>query len=211
MDPKNAKQSRMARGTNTVGEFHSRLDDDYEIVTHSECRITETGLLVVAELKPKNARHGLPGFLFRWDEKADHLNVDPIGVIGDQMEEFKSGKPGYAGHRPVRSSSESRSFCITIRWNNRTLYEGDITIPLKFETSIKERIGVSVSASVELLRHCRICGKQIQSCWKRENLSSLQGMKTIGSRTIEKAHPVQGRIPFPCMKTPRLILYCPSS
>src|SRR3990170_3233341 len=97
MDPDKAAKIRMARGTNTIGESNSLLSNNYEIIVRSETRITATGLLVVAELRPKQATLGLPSFLFRWDEQANHLNVDPTGVSEDQVRKFISGKMGYGG------------------------------------------------------------------------------------------------------------------
>ena len=162
MDPDKAAKIRMARGTNTIGESNSLLSNNYEIIVRSETRITATGLLVVAELRPKQATLGLPSFLFRWDEQANHLNVDPTGVSEDQVRKFISGKMGYGGHLPIRSTLESRTFHTTISWDNTTIYEGDIVIPLKFEATVAVRIGVSVTASMELIRNCQTCGKKFK-------------------------------------------------
>jgi len=162
MDPEKAKQSRTARGTNTVSESHSRLNDDYEILTYSENRITKTGWLVVAELRPKKLTPGRPRFLFRWHEEANHLNVDPIGVSKAQAKKFINGKAGYGGHLAAMVSSNSRTAHATILWDGDMLFEGYITIPLKFEVSAMARIGVHVGASVELLRPCSICSKKFK-------------------------------------------------
>ncbi len=53
MNSKRAKRDRMARRTNEVSERHQTLDQRFEIVTLSDNPITDTGLLTVAELKPK--------------------------------------------------------------------------------------------------------------------------------------------------------------
>jgi hypothetical protein len=187
MDPKKAKRNRMARRTNIVLERHNLMDDAYELVTLSNNQITDTGLLTVAELRPKLPETDLPTFRFRWDEKGDHLNIDALNADDSQISDFKSGKGGYEGHLPLKLTSNARTFQVYIIWNNRTLFIGNITIPLGFDVSAKVAVGVHVSASVEVLRTCQICGNR----FKVENNEKIctncrtQDVKTHGSSQID--------------------------
>ena len=148
MDPKEAKKKRMARGTLAVSESQSHLERDYRIMVLCENEITDTGLLAVAELSPEKGKTG-PRFRFRWDEKAQQLDIDALDVPSALKRQFEEGKTGYEGHHPVRSSSTSRTFHSKIVWDNRMLYEGDVTVPLAYEASITAGLGVAVTVPLE--------------------------------------------------------------
>jgi len=64
-------------------------DENYNLEPCQENEITPTGLLVVAKLEPR--KKSLPGFWFRWDEKADALDVDIEGVTANIKDLFERG------------------------------------------------------------------------------------------------------------------------
>lgn len=159
MDPEEVKKKRMARRTLAVSEFCSHLERDYKMTVYCDNEVTDTGLLVVAELSPEKGKSG-PRFHFRWDEKAQQLDIDALDVPSALKRQFEEGKAGYEGHHPVRSSSTSRTFHSKVVWDKRTLYEGDVTIPLAHEASVTAGLGLAVTISEEHLRRCQACGKQ---------------------------------------------------
>jgi hypothetical protein len=67
-----------AFGVNKVKADIHCIDRNYNLECYSRNRITKTGLLEVSALKPQ--RKSLPEFRFRWDEKADTLDVDILTV-----------------------------------------------------------------------------------------------------------------------------------
>jgi len=114
-----------AFGVNKVKAGVHYIDKNYTLECCSKNRITETGLLEVAKLKPK--KKSLPEFKFRWDEKADTLDVDI----------YKNGKlcnelwdtDGYNGHHTKRVSKD-KIFEVFIKTPNGVIFDGQITSPL---------------------------------------------------------------------------------
>ena len=99
------------------------LHPDYELLTPTPRRITRTGRLIVLELRPKV--EGLLGFAGRWDERADRLDIDPIGGTRTAQANFRKGSRGYGGHHPVLLPD--RRFDVTIRVPGLTVFRGVVS------------------------------------------------------------------------------------
>lgn len=88
---------------------------EYKLKLYKTAKIQTNNLLIVGELKP--IKRSLPGFWFRWDEKANALDVDIRSVPDSIKDLFEKGKEGYGGHHTKKVISDKR------------IYEADIRIP----------------------------------------------------------------------------------
>ena len=149
MDPnKVAKRDGRARSAPNVNERHTLIHPEYEIILDGQ-QIGPTGLLVIARLRPMNATtRTLPEFVFRWDEKDNHLDVDPVDVSEAEGSKFRKGTGSYYGHRARKLQSGSRIFQANIGWHGYRIYRGEIGFNLAREAEIRAGIRLSVSASM---------------------------------------------------------------
>lgn len=127
------------RAFNTIVDVE-HLDEDYTIHVLKESKTTEQGLLVVGRLEPKTG--SLPRFLFRWDEKDKHVNVDIDGVINTERKWFKEGKNGYSGHVAQSSEQGGRLFDIDILIPSKHVFKGRVNFNLAFAEELTARIGL---------------------------------------------------------------------
>jgi hypothetical protein len=145
-----AKRDGKARRTFNVSEQHTFIHAEYHMVPDG-AQIGPTGLLIIARLKPKNTTAGaLPEFVFRWDEKDSHLDVDPVGVSEAEETQFKRGTSGYRGHHADKLDSATRIFEANVRWRGQSIYHGEIGFSLAREAEATAALGLSASASVSL-------------------------------------------------------------
>ena len=138
MDEKKVARNGRAFGVNRVEADTRYIDKNYRLRCYPENRITQTGLLEVAALKPK--RKGLPEFVFRWDENADTLDVDIMGVPDDVRRSFRRGIHGYAGHHTKRVSKD-KVFEVSIRTPEREIFCGSVITPLHRELELTASVG----------------------------------------------------------------------
>lgn len=100
MHPSNVrKDGRAFEVTKVLVESDFYLHSDYDL-DQTLRRITTTGHLIVLEIRPKV--EGLLGFSGRWDERADSLDIDPVGGTSTARSNFYKGRGGYQGHHPTR-------------------------------------------------------------------------------------------------------------
>lgn len=138
----------MAFKTNEVKVKQDYIDARYELFHYPRNEITPTGLLTVGELKPKD--NTLPEFLFRWDEKAESLDVDINNISEEIKRKFKAGKEGYEGHHTKRVPDEkNRIFEVSIKIPGITVFEGEISFGLHRELEVTVNSKASVSVCVE--------------------------------------------------------------
>lgn len=145
---KAAKRDGKARSAFNLSEQHTFIHPEYHIVLDGK-QIGSTGLFVIARLKLRNATIGtLPEFRLRWDEKGNHLNVDPAGVSKTKRGKFEKGTGNYYGHRAVELPSGTRVLEVNIGWDGRPVYNGEIRFSLAREAEITTVVGLSTSVSV---------------------------------------------------------------
>ncbi len=131
--------SRQAKGLNptdvpNVTAANVVMDDSlYKLVLLSKNRRSDTGLLKVFELVPLRPR--FPGFIGRWDRKADKLDVDITGVSKAIMQRFRQGCSGYSGHHSLRSTDLGRIFHVRILIPHGLIFEGNIQFSLGYENT----------------------------------------------------------------------------
>jgi hypothetical protein len=123
------------------------LMPDYDLEILENNIIWKQGLLLCGKLTPK--RHTLPGFSFRWDEKADALDIDMNGE-SKHVKDWKYSRNGYAGHHATKTKKEGRHFHISIKTPTMKVFDGSILFNLARDatTSIKTGSQSSVEISV---------------------------------------------------------------
>lgn len=142
MDERKVIRNGRAFGVNEVKANVYYIDRNYNLECYSKNRITKTGLLEVAVLKPK--KKSLPEFRFRWDEKADALDVNILNVPNVDKKSFNKGMNGYTGHRTKRVSKD-KIFKVFIKIPDGIIFDGLITSPLHRELELIEHIGFKAS------------------------------------------------------------------
>jgi hypothetical protein len=113
------------------------LDEDYIIEVPKESKVTKQDLLAIGRLEPKTG--SLPRFLFRWDEKAKHVNVDIYGVDGTVKKWFEKGQNGYSGHKVEQDGT---FFDIDILIPSKHVFKGRINFNLALAYELIARIGL---------------------------------------------------------------------
>jgi len=148
-----AKRDGKARRAFNVSEQHTFIHAEYDIVLDG-AQIGPTGLLVIARLKPKDDTMGtLPEFVIRWDEKDNHLDVDPLDVSKVKERQFKKGTSGYYGHHADKLDSGPRVFKANIEWHGQPIYHGEIRFNLSREAEARVVLELSASASVSFSKN----------------------------------------------------------
>jgi len=142
-----AERDGKARLASNVSERHIFVRPEYDIVLDGS-EIGPTGPLVIARLKPKHATTGtLPEFVLRWDEKDNHLDVDPVSVSKADANRFRQGAGDCYGHHAVKLPSAPRVFGVKVVWHGRLLYHGEIGFSLAREVESRTAIGLSTLVS----------------------------------------------------------------
>ena len=144
MDKRKVIRDGRAFGVNEVKANIHYIDKNYNLECYSKNRITGTGLLEVAKLEPKKKL--LPKFRFRWDEKADALDVNILNVSYVNEKSFNKGINGYAGHHTKRVSKD-KIFEVFIKTPNGVIFNGLITSPLHRELELTT--GISFKCSIK--------------------------------------------------------------
>lgn len=128
-DPSRSRQSGEAYQTGLVEVLPgSVLDPAYQLELLSRWEITPTSWLKVFTLTPRDPTSGLPGFIGRWDERADTLDVDITNVDDDVKEWFRQGRRDYAGHHPART--KPRGFDVDLRIPGTEVFRGVVSFGL---------------------------------------------------------------------------------
>ena len=141
-----AKRDGKARRAFNVSEQQTYIHTEYDMILYGE-QIELTGRLIIARLRPRNARQGyFPEFVLRWDEKANSLDVDSVNTPEAETIAFKQGTDKYYGHHTKKAGSESRVFEVNTGWHGCQVYHGEIRFSLAREVESIIQIGTVVSA-----------------------------------------------------------------
>lgn len=143
-----AKRDGKARRTMSVNESTYYIDSAYVIDIYDSNKITNTGLLTIADLhQKKHLATKSTEFLFRWDEKANTLDIDPCNALSNEKAEFNKGTSSYSGHHPKKLPSSTREYEVKIIWGGKQLYHGKIGFSLAREVAFSTGITVKPSVS----------------------------------------------------------------
>jgi len=108
--------------------YEEYRDKEYAIEIPEDNKTTEQGLLTLGRLEPLTGH--LPRFLFRWDGKAKHVNVDIKGVNDTVRKWFERGENGYIGH--VAQKDNDRLFDVDIQIPGKHVFKGRISFNLGY-------------------------------------------------------------------------------
>jgi hypothetical protein len=111
-------------------------NSDYRLELYQKREVTSTRWLVIAQLKPE--KPSLPEFCFRWDEKADQLDVD----MKPEHKDWGGEKNGYEGHHP-KKVSPGRRFDVSIKIPGIDVFHGIISFSLFIKVGIKSRMSIT--------------------------------------------------------------------
>lgn len=143
-----SKRDGKARKTFNVDKQQLYLDTDYNIVVLENNEISPTGLLIIAELRPIQNKK-LPRFVFRWDQKANTLDVDALNAKKEDIDKFKNGTSNFSGHHPTKLTVEGRQYEVRIVWAGKILFQGHIGFSLAREVVFSVALGVNASFNIK--------------------------------------------------------------
>jgi hypothetical protein len=104
---------------------------DYELRLFEEQKISATGLLKVLELVPSDPRATDPSFIGRWDEKANHLDIDATDANGNIDKSVR-----FTGHHPA--ALPDRRFAVEIRTDGgKLVFKGIVSFGLGREVLLE--------------------------------------------------------------------------
>ena len=107
--------------------------------------MTKTGLLEIGRVRPQDK--SLPEFVFRWDERAEDLDVDILNVSVRIRRDFERGKRGYSGHHTRRMSGDARDFETDIKIPSGIVFRGCLSVPLQRKRELAD--GISFEDSLK--------------------------------------------------------------
>jgi len=117
------------------------LNPNYTINPHSHNKLSEHGLLTIAELIPNNL--ALPKFVFRWDDKNEAMDVD-LYVDREINNDLWKDKR-YEGHHTKRLTSEKgRIYEVKIKSPLGRIFEGLMRVPVIMALDWEETITFKV-------------------------------------------------------------------
>ena len=141
-----AKQDGKAFGAHGITVTTEVLHPSYDTPIGTEPRTTETGLLVIVELR-STCDPNLPWFCGRWDERADSLDFDLH--VGGKSESSKN----FSGHHSERVPGGGRCFKVDIEWPaGKTIFRGVICFGLERGQSVEESVTATLSVTAEVVR-----------------------------------------------------------
>jgi hypothetical protein len=105
----------------------------------------ETGYLRMIEVFPTQS--SLYGFICRWDENPEVLDVDMAEPVGDSLQRI-DWQHGYSGHHPKRSPEDGRKFKVHITMadasgDQSTVFHGVVKFGIVHGVRITDFIGAA--------------------------------------------------------------------
>ena len=111
----------------------------------------ETGKLEVLKLVSDSSDD--PHFIARWDQGAQHLDIDMHNAPRSAIAKFKKNSGGYRGHHTVRSPNpDKRIFEIEIETLRGLIFEGKVSFNNTFEVKAAFSGEAHVSVSMQVMR-----------------------------------------------------------
>ena len=141
-----ASKGHVARISN-LKVTHKRIHPDYACEP-CDGKLGETGKLELLKVVPKSGEG--PFFMARWDQKAEHLDIDMKNAANSAIRSFKKNRHGYRGHHTMRASNPNeRVFDVKIETPNGVIFDGIVSFLNHYELIVEPgRISVTGSAPV---------------------------------------------------------------
>jgi hypothetical protein len=125
------------------------LHPDYKI---DQCDgvLGETGKQVL-KVVPKSDNR--PYFTARWDQRAEHLDIDIHNVSNAVIRKSRKNKDGYEGHHTVRSSNPNkRIFEVTIKTPVGVIFGGTVSFSNTYNESIHFEVASTLAVDAQVIR-----------------------------------------------------------
>lgn len=104
-------------------------DEHYIVCTSADIPTTPTGLTKLFELVPDAM--SLPGFVGRWDDRDNSIDVDPEPRDYIDRDLWQGEKGGYRGHHAATLSADPRSYQIDIATPNGPVFRARASLNLE--------------------------------------------------------------------------------
>jgi len=116
------------------------LDPSYRVEISPVSPATKTGLIALFKVVPNTLT--LPGFIARWDDRQQTIDVDPDPLDCIERDDWRNECHGYSGHH---------SDCVS---KNPRVYQIDLEIParqvLHASGTLNLNIGARVGDAIEM-------------------------------------------------------------
>jgi hypothetical protein len=143
MDPKKFKEQAHKVGKTNVVEVVKQdfLAPDYNIVIYSNNPASDSGLVKVLEIIPRDAN--LESFLMRWDKNSQIADVD-IYKNGKKQNLLFWEQNSFKGHHPqeIENKDKGRILRVDISSLRGIIFQGLVKVAIHREAHFKE--GVSL-------------------------------------------------------------------
>jgi len=131
-----------------IGSFF--IIPNYTLDLYSNIRITPTGHLPIARLKPNNKK--LPLFTLRWDQKDKTVDVDVDNVNNTIRKTFKNEKNGCSGHHSREGKIGKHSvFRFDIAYFSKRIFKGKLKVPVTRELEGNIIMKLKLASIVEFI------------------------------------------------------------
>jgi hypothetical protein len=107
-------------------KIENYIHPDYKIETESCGKLSETGLVLVFQIK-SIVDDKEPYFIARWDQNFETLDIDIKNVDNKVKALFNAEKDGYVGHHPARILHETRTYDVNIQLPEKSIFRGNVT------------------------------------------------------------------------------------
>jgi hypothetical protein len=123
-------------------------DEHYTVCTSPDIPTTPTGLTKLFELVPDVK--SLPGFVGRWDDRDNSIDVDPESRDCIDRDLWKGEKGGYRGHHAATLRADPRINQIDIATPNAPVFRARASLNLEIgvRTDYTLRAGFGCDAEV---------------------------------------------------------------
>ena len=113
--------------------------------------IGETGKLEVLKLVADLIKE--PYFVARWDQRAEHLDIDMKNATKVAVRKFKNGIDGYAGHHTDRTiNPKRRVFEINIGIPERAIFHGEVSFSNTYDAHICMHAHATMTTDATVIR-----------------------------------------------------------
>jgi hypothetical protein len=138
-----------ARNIDLVTEY---IDPGYTAEVCLEKSTTSSGWLVLFRITPNNV--SLPGFVGRWEDSTQAVDVDPDPVHSIHRDHWKGETNGYRGHHTERVSVDPRVYQIDLQTPAGPVFKGKLRLNIDIGVCMKDAFTLTaeVAMSVDVVR-----------------------------------------------------------
>ena len=135
-----------ADGAHNISLVEEYRDPRYRLKMSPVSPATRTGLISLFELVPDD--QSLPGFVARWDHRAQTIDIDPEPLTCIDRETWRNEQNGYRGHHTNHLSGATGAYQIDVRTPNGPVFKaiGSLNLQLGVQLTDSFQFSDTVSA-----------------------------------------------------------------